>query len=134
MNETNPLLRIDLNAPMPVYRQIVSAMRAFLVSGELAPGAILPTVRDLAMDLGVHHNTVAEAYRILADEGWLDLRRGRGAMVLDRPDPSPRIGAREDFVRRVRELIAEAQADGLSKQVMTEEMDKAIRRLSGETL
>jgi DNA-binding transcriptional regulator YhcF (GntR family) len=68
-----------LHSPIPLYRQIADAIRTLLVAGTLVPGDILPPVRRLAIDLGLHFNTVAEAYRALALEGWLDLRRGRGA-------------------------------------------------------
>ena len=81
-------ITIDLNSHVPVYRQIVDAMRHLLVDGELQPGDQVPTVRQLAIDLGVHFNTVAQAYRLLADEGWLDLKRHRGAKVLDRRKPA----------------------------------------------
>src|ERR1035438_2678242 len=79
MAERAPRLRIDLANPTPAYRQIVDGLRTFLVDGALHAGDLLPPVRELAFELGVHFNTVAEAYRILADEGWLDLKRRRGA-------------------------------------------------------
>jgi DNA-binding transcriptional regulator YhcF (GntR family) len=56
-----------------------------LVEGKLARGTPLPSVRRLAMELSVHFNTVAEAYRELAAEGWLHLQHGRGAVVIARP-------------------------------------------------
>ncbi len=62
------MLRIDLASNVPVYEQIANALRADLVAGRFAPGDKLPTVRTLAIDLGIHHNTVAQAYRQLADE------------------------------------------------------------------
>ena len=71
------MLRIDLASRDPVYEQIANGLRAELVSGQFSPGAKLPTVRTLAIDLGIHHNTVAEAYRQLANEGWLELKRHR---------------------------------------------------------
>jgi GntR family transcriptional regulator len=67
-----PTITIDLNSHVPVYRQIVDAMRRLLVEGELQTGDQVPTVRQLAIDLVVRFNTVAQAYRLLADEGWLD--------------------------------------------------------------
>src|SRR6202012_3809883 len=73
-----PQLRIDPDLPVPVYRQVVDGLRSLLVERALEPGDALPTVRELGMELGVHFNTVAEAYRLLAAEGWLDLRRRRG--------------------------------------------------------
>jgi DNA-binding transcriptional regulator YhcF (GntR family) len=116
MSDSVPILKVDLAASTPVYRQIVSAMRTLLVSGQLSPGDILPSVRELALDLGVHHNTVAEAYRMLAEEGWLELRRRRGAMVLYRPSPEPSTDARADFERRLVELVAEAKAGGVDER------------------
>lgn len=109
-----PTIRIDLASPVPVYRQIEDALRALMVEGRLRPGDPLPTVRRLAVDLGIHHNTVAEAYRQLAAEGWLDLRRHRGAVVCPREHPLPAAGALESFTQRLRELIAKAHAEGLA--------------------
>lgn len=109
-----PVIRIDLASPTPVYRQIADALRALMVEGALAPGDPLPTVRALAADLGVHHNTVAEAYRQLAAEGWLDLRRHHGARIKPREQPPPTAGAAERFTQRLRELIAKGRAEGLA--------------------
>ena len=115
MPEQPPLLRIDLNSGIPVYRQIVDSVRALLVEGVLRPGDTLPPVRQLAMDLGIHFNTVADAYRVLAEEGWLDLKRRRGALVIERSRPNPVDPAKTAaFSRRLRELVAEVQAAGIS--------------------
>ncbi|MEP6536104.1 MAG: GntR family transcriptional regulator [Bryobacteraceae bacterium] len=121
---TAPLiLKIDLGGDAPVYRQIVDALRHALVAGDIQPGHILPPVRQLAIDLGVHFNTVAEAYRILAAEGWLDLRRRRGALVLSRKAPArPDVVASSTFSRRLRELVAELRASGLSPAHIAREL------------
>jgi GntR family transcriptional regulator len=107
-------IRIDLNSPVPAYRQIVDAIRVFLVEGVLVPGAALPSVRRLAMELGVHFNTVGEAYRTLADEGWLHLHHGRSAVVLDRAQrasaPPERL---QEFRDRLRGLVAQMRAEGV---------------------
>ncbi|MGH8299527.1 MAG: GntR family transcriptional regulator [Steroidobacteraceae bacterium] len=44
----------------------------------------LPRVRRLALDLGVHFNTVAQAYRALADQGWIEIAHRSGARVISR--------------------------------------------------
>jgi GntR family transcriptional regulator len=108
-------IRIDLKSTAPVYRQIADALRALVVEEKLKPGDRLPTVRELGMELVVHHNTVAQAYRELASEGWLELVRGRGAVVRGRTRPRPTKGVGADFEKRLRELIAIAQSDGLDK-------------------
>ena len=82
-------LRVSLNleSPIPAYRQIADDVRRHLVDERLKPGDLLPPIRQLAVDLGVHFNTVALAYRLLADEGWLELKRRRGATVIARNTP-----------------------------------------------
>jgi GntR family transcriptional regulator len=107
-------LRIDLDSGTPAYRQIIDGLRILLVSGELAPGSELPPIRRIALDLGVHFNTVAEAYRILAEEGWLDLRHGRGATVVRRDAPAENARQVEEFSHRLRALTAEMLAKGAS--------------------
>jgi GntR family transcriptional regulator len=110
----NTTITIDLNSPVPVYRQIVDALRHLLVNGELQPGDQVPTLRQLALDLGVHFNTVAQAYRVLADEGWLDLKRRRGAVVLDRRKPAaPSKERQKQWLQRLRELTAQIQSEGI---------------------
>src|SRR4051794_21066934 len=129
---TKPTICIDLALPLPAYRQIANALRALLVAGAFPVGAPLPTVRQLAVDLGVHHNTVAEAYRVLSEEGWLALRRRHGAIVLDRSRPTPPRQARTSLVQRLRELTAEAQAAGLSPGVIAESMRSLAKQLAAE--
>jgi GntR family transcriptional regulator len=124
MKEALPPLTIDLGSPVPVYRQIVNSLRALLVSGDLEPGDALPPVRQIALGLGVHFNTVAEAYRLLADEGWLDLKRRRGAAVIERQQMRPAQPAADkaSFIRRMRELVAEVQSKGLSSKFIAREL------------
>lgn len=122
-------VRIDLAAAQPVYEQIVSDLRALLVSGEFESGEHLPTVRQLAIDLGIHHNTVAEAYRVLAEEGWLDLRRRRGAVVLDRRDPKATPEAKQDFRKRLEELVAKAITNGIPRSTIAERMTDMAKKL-----
>jgi GntR family transcriptional regulator len=128
-----PVIRIDVASATPVYQQIVSAIRTLLVNGAFAAGDRLPTVRELAVDLGVHHNTVAEAYRMLADEGWLDLRRRHGATVLDRAHPKPTADTRKAFGRRLRELAAEAHAAGLSAAAVSQALRDIAEELTAGT-
>jgi len=123
------VIRIDLASPTPAYRQIANAVRALLVSGAFAAGDQLPTVRQLAMDLGVHHNTIAQAYRLLADEGWLDMRRRHGVTVLQRQQPAPSPKAGESFSRRLHELVAEASAGGLSTTTIVDGLRALAKQL-----
>jgi GntR family transcriptional regulator len=120
--EETTVLRIDLASPTPVFRQIADGLRALLVHGAFKPGDRLPTVRQLAIDLAVHHNTVAQAYRLLAEEGWLDLRRHRGAKVIERRSQHASAASHQNFSQRLRELTARAVADGLDVKTIVRQL------------
>jgi GntR family transcriptional regulator len=118
-----PQIRIDPGSGVPAVRQIIDGLRILLVEGELAPGAELPSVRRLAMELGIHFNTVAEAYRQLAAEGWLDLKQGRGAIVVPRVvPPTPDRARTEDFRNRLRNLVAQMRSEGISAEGIAAEL------------
>ncbi len=83
-------IMIDMQSKEPIYRQIIEQVRRAIVDGRLAPGAELPSLRQLALDLGVHLNTVALAYRELERQGIVRLRQGSRATVLAvEPPASP---------------------------------------------
>ena len=123
------MLRIDLASSVPVYEQIANGLRTALVAGHFGPGDRLPTVRALAIDLGVHHNTVAQAYRKLSDEGWLELKRHRGVTVRERHHAPNRTEGKERFARALRELLAKALAEGVSRKLLIRELMDSARRL-----
>ena len=122
-------LQIDLSAATPAYRQIVDGLRLLLVTGELKAGDTLPTVRSLGLNLGVHFSTVAEAYRTLSGEGWLELRRHHGAFVTERRRPSPAPAAHAEFGLKLRQLVAQVRAEGLSTGVISKELELLAREL-----
>ncbi|WP_435853658.1 GntR family transcriptional regulator [Streptomyces purpurascens] len=92
-------------------RRSSSAARArrAIADGEVAPGERLPSARALAESLGVNLHTVLRGYQRLRDEGLIELRRGRGAVVLAGTQ------ARARLLERVRALVSEANALGLSE-------------------
>lgn len=106
-----PTISLDEASPTPKYQQIVDQVRALVAQGQLLPGAALPSVRQLAGDLGVNMNTVLAAYRALEAEGIVLLRRGTRAVVHPRlthtPEPGPR-----DF-DRVRAMLERVRTDAL---------------------
>ena len=124
---TDTSIRVVLDSPVPVYRQVLDGVRMHCVAGRLKPGDKLPTVRHLAASLGIHFNTVAEAYRLLADEGWISLERRRGATVLDRQQPrTPGATAATQAGDRLRNLIAELEARGFGKDWIRREIHAAL--------
>lgn len=100
------LIRIDANAGEAVYDQVASAITAQIADGTLAAGERLPSASDLAEALGVNAHTVLHAYQTLRDEGLVELRRGRGAVVRE-------TAWGERLRAAVAEVVAEARAAGI---------------------
>lgn len=98
-----PLIAVDPDLETPPYQQIFEQIRAAIERGELAPATLLPTVRQLAGDLGVAPNTAARAYADLQDAGWLVSEGRRGTRVASSTpaaDRRARSGALTDAVAR----------------------------------
>lgn len=75
------LFRVDPASGVGLADQIAAQVRGAIISGEVDPGATLPPARQVAAGLDVNMHTVLRAYARLRDEGVIDLRRGRGAVV-----------------------------------------------------
>lgn len=78
-------INLDFRSRQPLFEQITDQIRRSLVSGEVAPGDRLPTVRELGRELQVNFNTVARAYRLLDESGLISTQRGRGTYFLAGP-------------------------------------------------
>src|SRR5215468_5158435 len=71
-----------------VRAALEAALRDAVRSGRLAAGVRLPSSRDLAADLGIARNTVADAYGQLVAEGWFEAKTGSGTWVAEQPVPA----------------------------------------------
>ena len=112
------IIRIDVSGDIPIYMQLRNEIVKGIGRGEFADGEALPTVRQLAADLGVNCMTVSKAYQCLRSEGYIETDRRRGAVVR-LPD---RDGACVDpvFCERLESglelLSAEAKIKGFRKE------------------
>lgn len=104
-------IAIERESQTPVYEQIAQQIRERIAAGEVEPGTSLPTVRTLASDLGVNLNTVARAYRLLEDQGFLVIQERSGVQVAA-PAASLSPGDREVFMKELQELAARMRQAG----------------------
>lgn len=74
-------LEIDPTDPAPIWRQIEERIRRLIAAGHLAPGAGIPSVRELSRQLRINPATVAKAYQRLTEAGVLEVKRGDGTYV-----------------------------------------------------
>jgi len=111
------MLTIDLDSAIPIVEQLHAEIRHAIAGGLLRPGDSLPTVRQLADDLGINLNTVARAYRLLESDGLVTSVRGRGSVVRSARE-APAIAERslqQRIGQSIRTLIADARLAGLDR-------------------
>jgi GntR family transcriptional regulator len=101
------LIRIDTSNARPLYEQIAAQVRDAIIGGEVAGGDRLPAAKELAEAIGVNLHTVLRAYAALRDEGLIELRPRRGAVVTTR-------APHERLTDQARSLVRQAQSLGLS--------------------
>ncbi|MBW3082871.1 GntR family transcriptional regulator [Bifidobacterium phasiani] len=94
----------------PIYEQIKDQIRAAVLSGELAAGEALPSLRKLAKELRVSVLTVTRAYNELADEGIVENIQGKGTFVMSRGNELMRRRARQRIRRIFDETCTAAKA------------------------
>jgi GntR family transcriptional regulator len=79
------MVHLDYRDARPIYTQIVDGFREQILSGILAPGERMPSVRDLATQLTINPNTIQRAYRELEMAGWIVSVPGKGSFVCGKP-------------------------------------------------
>lgn len=109
------LIKVDPAGTEPLFTQLASSVRGAIVRGEVSAGERLPSARDLANSLGVNIHTVLRGYQQLRDEGLLELRRGRGAVVTESA-----VGGHAELQRSVAEVCGTARRLGLSLTELNE--------------
>jgi GntR family transcriptional regulator len=111
-------IQITSGSNEPIYSQIVEQIRQAIAKGELGIGEKLPAVRKLASELVINPNTVAKAYTILEQTGFVATKTGSGTFVTD-PKLRHHNGADMNFLA---ERIDSVIARGLSLGISGEEM------------
>lgn len=93
------LFTIAVGSSDPIYRQLIEQTRRLAAAGVLAPGDVLPSVREVALTLAVNPMTVSKAYNMLETEGVLSRARGIGMLVAERTAQAHSRRDREDLLR-----------------------------------
>jgi GntR family transcriptional regulator len=125
-------LRVETSSGVPITRQIADQIRSYSVSGVLAPGDRLPSVRQLAKELAVNQNTILHVYERLTAEGLLERRQGDGTYVSQNLLPG-RAKAQRELLARDLDRLAHRAADlGIEAEDIHEQLDAAFARVERE--
>lgn len=108
-------IEIDFESSEALYRQLSRQIIMLIANDSLKEGDSLPSVRDMADDIGINMHTVNKAYSLLREEGYLSMDRRRGAVVcID----SEKLNAEEEMKDELKVLVAKARCRRVSREEM----------------
>jgi GntR family transcriptional regulator len=119
--------RLDPATGVPAYRQIIDQVQSGIASGRLNPGAQLPTVRQMAVDLAINPNTVLRAYRELEIRGVLTTQQGTGTFIAERVVEADAQERDRRLDRLVAEFLVRAADDGFTLDEVRDRVSAAKR-------
>jgi GntR family transcriptional regulator len=122
-------IEVDPRSGVPIYIQIVDQVRHAVGIGGLRPGERLPTVRRLAEDLAVAPNTIVKAYNELQRMGLVESRPGVGTVVAASVEEVAREQRVEEVFGRLRALVRDAAALGISEDELWASLDSEYERI-----
>ena len=114
------MFTIQLNSGVPIYRQVFDQVVREIDCGRLKKGELLPSVRQLATELGVNPMTISRAWSLLETEGVVERKRGVGMIVAKKAEKPA------DYLRpSIKQLVADAKKVGLTQT----QLNQMIRKL-----
>jgi len=121
------IIQIDMAADIPIYQQIRNQIVLGVATGQMKAGDPLPTVRQLAGEIGINPMTVSKAYGLLKGEGVIAMDRRNGAQIHSLPVEGDAMDL--DFDQRLTLLISEARIKGASGQELKERVIQLMNRV-----
>jgi GntR family transcriptional regulator len=121
-------LHLSLDDPEPMYRQIESQLRDFILGGQLEPGTRLPSMRALARDLSCSVITTRRAYEDLEGEGFIRTRQGMGTLVAEMPEEKMAAHRREAVDGAFREAVRAGRRAGLTHEELRGILEETLQR------
>lgn len=110
---------VNPKSKQPLYEQLVEQLRRQLILGGMEAGAAMPSVRQLATELGINPNTIQKAYRRMEEEGMIISVPGRGSFVSD--DLADMLQRqRAEQLEKTRQMISLCREMGLPKNTIDE--------------
>ena len=115
------LIRVDFNSDEAIYMQLCRQIIIGIANSQIKEGDNLPSVRDLADDIGINMHTVNKAYSILRQEGYLKLDRRHGAVIAVEAD---RYKAQMELAEEMKLSLAKAFSRGITREEARDMVDE----------
>ena len=113
------ILNLDFNSDVPIYTQITEQIIKSIANGNLKINESLPSVRNMAEEIGVNLHTVNKSYNLLKEKGYINIDRRKGAIVNSLP-----LAIKDENVEKIKStldlLVAESYLLGITKDEFIE--------------
>mgnify|MGYP002533009675 FL=1 len=123
------IIKLDMTSNIPIYVQLRNEIVMGIGRGELKKGECLPTVRQMAEDIGVNNMTVNKAYTILKNEGYIEIDRRHGAKVSPSLDTSKEF--KEKLEGELELIIAESGIKGIEYKEFMKMCEDIYKNMNG---
>lgn len=117
---------LSMDDPEPMYRQIESQLRAFILSGQIPAGTKLPSVRALASELACSVITTRRAYQDLEAAGFIRTRHGVGTIVAELDESQMSVHRREPVEQAFQDAIDAGRRAGLEEDDLREIFERTL--------
>lgn len=123
------MISLNYRDARPIYEQVRDGLRHLVVTGAIAVGEKLPSVRAMAASLAINPNTIQRAYAALEEEGYVSTTPGKGAFVVrDSGGETPRRG---ELLRQFDALSTELLFLGMTAQELAQRVNRAEENRGG---
>ena len=120
------IIHVDAASPLPVFEQLRTQIERLIASGQLRPGSKLPTIRQLASDLGLARGTVNKVYDALVRDGLVETAGRHGSIVLERTHATT---TESDLAAAADTMAVVTRQLGLDDQAAHQALDTALQQL-----
>ena len=115
------MIKIDFQSDEALYIQLRNQIILGIATSTLREGDVLPSVRQLAEDIGINMHTVNKAYSVLRQEGFVTIDRRRGAIVSLDVD---KLQALDEMQKNLRVLMAKGRCKNITRQEIHDMVDE----------
>ncbi|WP_127531350.1 GntR family transcriptional regulator [Paenibacillus kobensis] len=123
------IISLQLDSETPIYEQLRNQIVIGIATGQLEPAEKLPTVRQLAEDLGINSMTVNKTYSLLKQEGYIVIDRRHGAKVSPRASDGEGSQPSAQLEEQLQLIIAQAAIKGVERSQFDSLCDRIFARM-----
>ncbi|MBZ5200062.1 GntR family transcriptional regulator [Planomicrobium chinense] len=124
-------IEIEPQSPVPIYLQLANQIMEGVASGGLSPGALLPSGRSFAADLGMNMHTVNKAYHYLEEKKMIEIIPKKGVFIHADALRVATEAEKQRIEQELRPILAEALCLQLGKEELKKMIEQTIRNIQG---